>query len=90
VIPGEREEWVAEPIQPTQTPDLVVLFEMQVQPEVEELVEARTGNALALSANVGETPAHPLITVGRWRVISDGRREEEDGPGRAPRSRTWG
>jgi hypothetical protein len=41
-IPDEGEEWVGEPIQPTQTPDLVAFFEMQVQPDVEELVEAQT------------------------------------------------
>lgn len=41
-----------------------------------------------LSANVGETPAPHSITVGRWKGISDVRKEEDHGLGRAPRA--WG
>jgi len=44
----------------------------------------------ALSANVGETPAPFAITVGRWKVITDGRREEDDEVGTAPRPRARG
>ena len=53
--------------------------------DVQEKVAGLLGFSLALSANVSETPAHPLITVGRWKVIPDGRREEDDGLGKAPR-----
>jgi hypothetical protein len=46
-----------------------------------EILERETGFE-PLSANVGETPSHPLISVGRWKVNTDDR-EEEDGVGRA-------
>ncbi len=58
--------------------------EIQSQADVVALLRSR-----ALSANVGETPAHPSITVGRWKVNTDDR-EEEDGLGRAPRPRDRG
>jgi hypothetical protein len=39
-----------------------------------------------LGQAIGETPAHPSITVGRWKVNTDVRREEDNGFGRSPRT----
>ena len=44
----------------------------------------------SLSANVGETPASLGITVGRWKVRTDGSREGFDDVERASRPRAGG
>ena len=49
-IPDEWEERVGEPVQPAQIPDLVPIFEMQVQPHVEKLIGAEPRDEVGFEA----------------------------------------
>ena len=65
-IPDEWEDRVGEPVQPAQIPDLVPIFEMQVQPHVEKLVGAEPGDEIGFEAGRLEVPARDVVVPLEW------------------------